>query len=149
MTENNFDLIVIGGGPAGYVGSIRAAQLGMKVACVDSRKTLGGTCLNVGCIPSKALLNISEKFSEISSKGFADLGIKVQSSKLDLNQVMNKKNEIVSSLTSGIDFLMKKNKITRLNGKAKFKNNKVISVINSDESKDYTADKIFHQATLF
>ena len=142
MTENKFDLIVIGGGPAGYVGSIRAAQLGMKVACVDARKTLGGTCLNVGCIPSKALLNISEKFSEISSKGFADLGIKVQSSKLDLNQVMNKKNEIVSSLTSGIDFLMKKNKITRLNGKAKFKNNKVISVINSDESKDYTADKI-------
>ena len=118
MADTKFDLIVIGGGPAGYVAAIRAAQLGMTVACVDKRETLGGTCLNVGCIPSKALLNASEKYAEAASGHLAGLGIGVGKVKLDLAEMMAGKDKIVSGLTGGIDHLFKKNKITRLIGAA-------------------------------
>ncbi len=114
MSEN-FDLIVIGGGPAGYVGAIRAAQLGMKVACVEKRPTLGGTCLNVGCIPSKALLNSSEIFEE-TKHHTASHGINVKEVSLDLKAMLKRKDDIVKQLTTGIDFLFKKNKITRFIG---------------------------------
>ena len=100
MSEASFDLIVIGGGPAGYVAAIRASQLGMTVACIDKRDTLGGTCLNVGCIPSKALLNASEKFAEASSGALEGLGVKISSVKLDLDAMMESKDNIVSGLTS-------------------------------------------------
>jgi len=95
-----FDLVVIGGGPGGYTGAIRAAQLGMKVACIEKRKTLGGTCLNVGCIPSKALLNFSEKYEE-AREHFADIGIKT-SVKLDLKKMLAKKDSVVNDLCKGI-----------------------------------------------
>jgi dihydrolipoamide dehydrogenase len=116
----DFDLIIIGSGPGGYVCAIRAAQLGMRVAIIEKRAgggkpRLGGTCLNVGCIPSKALLDSSEKFSE-ASKTFAEHGIDVGSPKLDLQRMMARKDKVVSSLVDGISFLMKKNKITVLAG---------------------------------
>lgn len=114
MSEN-FDLIVIGGGPAGYVGAIRAAQLGMKVACVEKRPTLGGTCLNVGCIPSKALLNSSEIYEEAKHHASAH-GIKIKDISLDLPAMLKRKDDVVKQLTQGIDFLFKKNKITRIVG---------------------------------
>src|ERR1700760_3209079 len=104
-----YDVVIIGGGPGGYNAAIRAGQLGLKVACVESRKTLGGTCLNVGCIPSKALLHASEMFEE-AGKGFAALGIKVSTPELDLPQMHKQKDESVTSLTKGIEFLFKKNK---------------------------------------
>ncbi len=114
MSEN-FDLIVIGGGPAGYVASIRAAQLGMKVACVEKRKTLGGTCLNVGCIPSKALLHSSHLFEEMKHHGESH-GIEASGVKLNLGNLLKRKDDVVKGLTQGIDFLFKKNKITRFVG---------------------------------
>jgi dihydrolipoamide dehydrogenase len=112
--ENTFDVVIIGGGPAGYVGAIRAAQLGFKVACVEKRPTLGGTCLNVGCIPSKALLHSSELFEE--TKHGESHGIIAKDVKLDLAKLLGRKDELVKSLTQGIDFLFKKNKITRFLG---------------------------------
>lgn len=112
-----FDLVVIGGGPAGYTGAIRASQLGMRVACIEKRKTLGGTCLNVGCIPSKALLNFSEKYEDARTH-FADIGI-LADAKLDLKKMLSKKEQIVSDLCKGIDGLFAKNKITRFVGTAK------------------------------
>lgn len=113
MTEQ-FDVIVIGGGPGGYVAAIRAAQLGLKTACVEKRGALGGTCLNVGCIPSKALLESSEKFADASHE-FAKHGIKV-SPTLDLPTMMARKNEVVTQFTKGIEGLFKKNKVTYLKG---------------------------------
>src|SRR5437868_14700162 len=110
-----YDLTVIGTGPGGYVCAIRAAQLGMKVAVVEKDKTYGGTCLNVGCIPSKALLQSSEFYHE-ASHDFANHGIKIESVKLDLATMMARKNKIVSELTGGIEFLFKKNKITGIKG---------------------------------
>ena len=98
MSETAFDLIVIGAGPGGYVAAIRAAQLGMKVACVDRRDSLGGTCLNVGCIPSKALLNASEHYADAAGGGLAALGISVGNVKLDLAKMMQGKDDIVGSL---------------------------------------------------
>jgi len=113
MTEQ-FDVIVIGGGPGGYVAAIRAAQLGLKTACVEKRGTLGGTCLNVGCIPSKVLLESSEKFADAQHE-FAKHGIEA-SVKLNLGQMMARKTEVVSSFTKGIEGLFKKNKVTYLQG---------------------------------
>src|SRR4051812_11725994 len=118
MTTSNFDLIVIGGGPAGYVAAIRAAQLGMKVACVDKRKTFGGTCLNVGCIPSKALLDSSEHFFHAKAK-LQKHGIVVGDVQLDLPQMMKRKEAIVRQLVNGIGGLFKKNKVEGISGKAK------------------------------
>ena len=108
--ENNFDLIVIGGGPGGYVCAIRAAQLGLKTACVESRGTLGGTCLNVGCIPSKSLLNSSELFSKAKNQ-FSNIGIETGDVKLNLNRMMTNKSKSVQILTKGVEFLFKKNKV--------------------------------------
>lgn len=117
---SNYDVIVIGAGPGGYVCAIRAAQLGMKVACVESRATLGGTCLNVGCIPSKALLSASEKFEE-AEHHLGAMGIKIGSVKLDLPGMMGHKDQVVSSNTKGIEFLFKKNKVDWLKGRGVIK----------------------------
>ena len=113
--STSYDLIVIGGGPGGYVAAIRAAQLGLQVACVEKRESLGGTCLNIGCIPSKALLTSSEKFAEAGHE-LAAHGVKVGSVKLDLPAMMAHKDAVVSDNTKGIDFLFKKNKIDRYLG---------------------------------
>jgi len=114
MSES-FDVIVIGAGPGGYVCAIRAAQLGMKVACVEKRATLGGTCLNIGCIPSKALLTSSEQY-EHATHGLADHGIGVTGVSLDLARMQARKGEVVGANVKGVEFLFKKNKITWLKG---------------------------------
>jgi dihydrolipoamide dehydrogenase len=113
--SDSFDLIVIGAGPGGYVCAIRAAQLGMKVACVESRATLGGTCLNIGCIPSKALLHSSEEFHK-ATHAMADQGIKVGSVALDLARMQARKGEVVTANVKGVEFLFRKNKVTWLKG---------------------------------
>ncbi len=115
MSDDTFDLIVVGGGPGGYTAAIRAAQLGMKTACVEKRGTLGGVCLNVGCIPSKALLKSSELFEE-AQHDFADRGIEIGSIKLNLDKMLGQKNTAVEGLTQGIEFLFKKNKVTYFKG---------------------------------
>src|SRR3546814_825193 len=115
MSDKQYDLVVIGGGPGGYVAAIRAAQLGMKTACVEGRGALGGTCLNVGCIPSKALLQSSEKYAD-ASRHFAAHGIKVEGLGLDLAAMMGRKDKVVKDLTGGIEFLFKKNKIDYVKG---------------------------------
>ena len=114
--ENNFDLVVIGGGPGGYVCAIRAAQLGLKTACVESRGALGGTCLNVGCIPSKSLLNLSENFHK-AKNDFNQQGIEIDGIKLNIEKMMSNKNKSIQVLTKGVEFLFKKNKITYFKGK--------------------------------
>ena len=114
--NDNYDIIVIGGGPGGYVCAIRAAQLGLKAACVESRGTLGGTCLNIGCIPSKSLLNLSENFHK-AKKDFSNQGIEVSEVKLNIEKMMNNKNKSVQILTKGVEFLFKKNKVSYLKGK--------------------------------
>jgi dihydrolipoamide dehydrogenase len=116
MTEH--DIIIIGGGPGGYVAAIRAAQLGLNTACIDMEKPLGGTCVRVGCIPSKALLESSAKFAE-AQHDLATHGVKVSGVELDLVSMLKRKDQIVATLTRGVDGLMKKNKITRYHGKAR------------------------------
>ena len=128
MSEK-FQAVVIGGGPGGYVCAIRLAQLGLKTACIDSRGTLGGTCLNIGCIPSKSLLNLSEKFSK--AKNFSNLGIEVSDVKLNLEKMMQNKEKAVSVLTKGVEFLFKKNKITYFKGIGSFKSTNKISILDS------------------
>ena len=113
--SDSFDLIVIGAGPGGYVCAIRAAQLGLKVACVEKRETLGGTCLNIGCIPSKALLQSSEEF-EHTRHALADHGVIVDGVRLDLDRMQARKREVVAANTKGIEFLFRKHKITWLKG---------------------------------
>jgi dihydrolipoamide dehydrogenase len=120
MSDTEFDVIVIGAGPGGYVAAIRAAQLGLKTACVESRETLGGTCLNVGCIPSKALLHASELFEEAHDGTLAKWGIKTSGVELDLDVMHAGRREAVKGLTGGIEFLFKKNKVTWLKGHAQF-----------------------------
>ena len=115
-----YDLVVIGGGPGGYVAAIRAAQLGMKTACVEMRGSLGGTCLNVGCIPSKHLLHASHAYEE-AGHAFANLGVKVSGLELDLKQMLKSKDEVVDGLTSGIEFLFKKNKVDYVIGRGSIK----------------------------
>jgi dihydrolipoamide dehydrogenase len=128
----DYDLIIIGSGPGGYVAAIRAAQLGMKVACVEKESTLGGTCLNIGCIPSKALLNSSEKYIEFKNHA-EEHGIKTGKVDLDLSTLMQRKDKIVKQLTAGIGFLFKKNKITYVNGTASFVDKQNIKVKSSKE----------------
>lgn len=118
MSEDIFDLIVIGGGPGGYTAAIRAAQLGMKVALVEKRETLGGVCLNEGCIPSKALLDSSELFA-LTRNDCARHGIVIEGPTLDLSTMMARKEDVVRKLTDGIAFLMRKNKIQRFHGSGK------------------------------
>ena len=105
--ENNFDVIIIGGGPGGYVCAIRAAQLGLKTACIESRGSLGGTCLNVGCIPSKSLLNLSENYHK-AKKDFNNQGIEISDIKLNINKMMSNKDKSVQVLTKGVNFYLKK-----------------------------------------
>src|SRR5467141_1771211 len=114
MTDR-YDVVIIGGGPGGYVAAIRAAQLGLKTACVDSRGSLGGTCLNIGCIPSKALLQSSEKFAE-AGRDLAEHGVKVGEVSLDLAAIMSRKDKVVTTLTRGVEFLFRKNKVDWLQG---------------------------------
>ncbi len=128
MAEYDYDVLVIGAGPGGYVAAIRAAQLGMKVACADGRETLGGTCLNVGCIPSKALLHGSEKFDEVSNGTFVTYGIKTGPVELDLTAMQAQKLDSVKQLTGGIEFLFKKNKVTWLKGYAAFEDAHSVTV---------------------
>lgn len=116
--SDTFDVIVIGGGPGGYVCAIRAAQLGLKTACVENRGTLGGTCLNVGCIPSKAMLQSSHLFEE-ANHSFATHGIKVSKVELDLATMLARKDDVVKQNTTGIEFLFKKNKVTYIKGTGK------------------------------
>lgn len=113
--SDHYDVIIIGGGPGGYPAAIRAAQLGLRVACIESRKRLGGTCLNIGCIPSKALLESSERFIAARTE-FAEHGVEFDGLRLNLPQLMAHKDNVVSGLGNGIDFLMRKHKITRLVG---------------------------------
>src|ERR1700722_9719258 len=114
MAES-FDVIIVGSGPGGYVCASRAAQLGLKVACVEKRATLGGTCLNIGCIPSKALLHSSEDF-EKAGHGLAAHGILIDSVKLDLAKMQARKDDVVGANVKGVEFLFRKNKITWLKG---------------------------------
>ena len=115
LSDTSYDVVVIGGGPGGYVCAIRAAQLGLKTACVEQRGSLGGTCLNVGCIPSKALLHASEKFEE-ARHGLDKFGIKAGKVSLDLAALMTHKDKVVGDLTKGIEFLLKKNKVAYVKG---------------------------------
>ena len=137
-----FDLTVIGAGPGGYVAAIRAAQLGMKVAVIEKRKTLGGTCLNIGCIPSKALLHASEKFENINSNELTNYGIELSKPKLNISKMMENKNKVVSDLTKGIEFLFKKNKIAAFSGSAFIENPDKIIISNDKDNKTITSNKI-------
>ena len=138
MTDSQYDLIVIGSGPGGYVAAIRAAQLGFKTACVESRETLGGTCLNVGCIPSKAMLHASEMFHEAHSGALAKFGIDFNGVSLNLDQMHAEKAKAVDELTGGIAFLFKKNKVDWLKGRAAFTSANSIDVAGTH----YTAKNI-------
>ena len=138
---DNFDLVVIGGGPGGYVCAIRAAQLGLKTACVESRGTLGGTCLNVGCIPSKSLLNLSENFHK-AKKDFNQQGIEIDGIKLNIEKMMSNKNKSVQVLTKGVEFLFKKNKVTYIKGKAVLFSENDIIVYENNKKNNYKAKNI-------
>jgi dihydrolipoamide dehydrogenase len=128
MADYDFDVLVIGSGPGGYVAAIRAAQLGLKTACAESRDTLGGTCLNVGCIPSKALLHASELFEEAAHGTLAKWGVKTNGVEVDLDAMHGSRKEAVKGLTQGIEFLFKKNKVEWLNGHAKFESADTVKV---------------------
>jgi dihydrolipoamide dehydrogenase len=138
---DKFQIVVIGGGPGGYVCAIRLAQLGFKTACIESRNTLGGTCLNVGCIPSKSLLNLSEEFHKV--KNLSSKGIEIGEVKLNLSKMMKSKDKAVTVLTKGVEFLLKKNKVSYFKGTGSFKSKNEI-LIKDDKNKELTiqAEKI-------
>ena len=138
MSEK-FDVTVIGGGPGGYVCAIRLSQLGLKTACIEFRGSLGGTCLNVGCIPSKNLLNFSENFHK--AKNFTNIGIEVGEVKLNLGKMMKNKDKAVADLTKGIEFLFKKNKVTYFKGKGSFKRSNEISILADNKETVIQTDK--------
>jgi len=139
MTDNfDYDLLIIGSGPGGYVAAIRAAQLGLKTGCIESRETLGGTCLNVGCIPSKAMLHASELYHEAHSGALEKFGIKLSGAKLDLKQMLAEKDKAVEELTGGIAFLFKKNKVDWIKGRGAFEDAHTVKV----GDKSYTAKNI-------
>ena len=129
---DKFQAVVIGGGPGGYVCAIRLAQLGLKTACIESRGSLGGTCLNVGCIPSKSLLNLSEEFHKV--KNLSNKGIEVGEVKLNLDKMMKSKEKAVTVLTKGVEFLLKKNKVTYYKGVGSFKSKNEISIKDTDNN---------------
>ncbi len=139
--ENNFDVIIIGGGPGGYVCAIRAAQLGLKTACIESRGSLGGTCLNIGCIPSKSLLNLSENFHK-AKKDFNQQGIEISDIKLNIDKMMSNKNKSIQVLTKGVEFLFKKNKVTYLKGKGVLFSKNDVVVYNNNKKENYKAKNI-------
>ena len=128
----NHDLVIIGAGPGGYIAAIRAAQLGLNVACIEKERMLGGTCLRVGCIPSKALLESSELYKE-AEHSFKDRGINVGSLSLDLDKMLSQKDRTVKTMGGGIDSLFKKNKITRYTGHATITAPGKVSVDNDDK----------------
>ncbi len=130
-----FQAVVIGGGPGGYVCAIRLAQLGLKTACIESRGSLGGTCLNVGCIPSKSLLNLSEEFNKV--KNLSNKGIEIGDVKLNLSKMMKSKDKAVATLTKGVEFLLKKNKVTYYKGLGSFKSKNEILIMD-DQNKEIT-----------
>ena len=134
-TTTEHDVVIVGGGPGGYVGAIKAGQLGLKVACVEGRGALGGTCLNVGCIPSKALLNASHKFED-AQKHFASFGVMCGEVKLDLDAMMKKKDSAVSGLTKGIEGLFKKNKVDYVRGWGKITGPNQVTVAKSDGTQE-------------
>ena len=138
---DNFDLIVIGGGPGGYVCAIRAAQLGLKAACIESRGALGGTCLNVGCIPSKSLLNLSENFHK-AKKDFNQQGIEIEGIKLNIEKMMSNKNKSIQVLTKGVEFLFKKNKVTYIKGKGVLFSKNDIVVYENNKKTNYKSKNI-------
>ena len=138
MAEFDYDVLVIGAGPGGYVAAIRAAQLGLKTACAEGRETLGGTCLNVGCIPSKALLHASELFEEAASGALEKFGVKISGAKIDVAQMHAEKTKAVGELTGGIEYLFKKNKVDWLKGYAAFKDANTVEVA----GKSYRAKNI-------
>ncbi len=131
--SNKFQVVVIGGGPGGYVCAIRLAQLGFKTACIESRGSLGGTCLNVGCIPSKSLLNLSEEFHKVQN--LSNKGIEIGEVKLNLPKMMKNKDKAVTILTKGVEFLLKKNKVTYFKGFGSFKSKNEI-LIKDDKNKE-------------
>ncbi len=135
-----FDVIIIGSGPAGYVCAIRAAQLGLKVCCIEKNTTLGGTCLNIGCIPSKSLLHASQAYDQ--TKNYEALGISFSDVSFDLNKIMQSKNDSITKLTGGVNFLFKKNKITHKKGFAKIINNYEVEVSNNTNSDSVRAKNI-------
>ena len=139
--EENFDVIIIGGGPGGYVCAIRAAQLGLKTACIESRGTLGGTCLNVGCIPSKSLLNLSENYYK-AKKDFNNQGIEIGDIKLNINKMMSNKNKSVQVLTKGIEFLFKKNNVTYIKGKGVLFSENDVVVYEGENKTSYKSKNI-------
>ena len=141
MTDK-FQAVVIGGGPGGYVCAIRLSQLGLKTACIESRGSLGGTCLNIGCIPSKSLLNLSEEFHK--AKSLSNKGIEVGEIKLNLPKMMKNKDKAVTVLTKGVEFLLKKNKVTYFKGTGSFKSKNEILIIEKESKKETSikADKI-------
>jgi dihydrolipoamide dehydrogenase len=138
---DNFDLVVIGGGPGGYVCAIRAAQLGLKTACIESRGALGGTCLNVGCIPSKSLLNLSENFHK-AKKDFNQQGIEIEGVKLNIEKMMSNKNKSIQVLTKGVEFLFKKNKVTYIKGKGVLFSKNDIVVYEDNKKTNYKTKNI-------
>ncbi|CAO1649924.1 dihydrolipoyl dehydrogenase [Parasphingorhabdus sp. NYA22] len=139
MTDNfDYDLLIIGSGPGGYVAAIRAAQLGLKTGCIESRETLGGTCLNVGCIPSKAMLHASELYHEAHSGALEKFGVKLTGAKLDLKQMLAEKLKAVEELTGGIAFLFKKNKVDWIKGHGSFEDSHTVKV----GDKSYTAKNV-------
>jgi dihydrolipoamide dehydrogenase len=135
---DHYDIAVIGSGPGGYVAAIRSAQLGYKTVIIEKYDTLGGTCTNVGCIPTKALLDSTHHYAEAQYK-FKKHGIKLDIIELDFSQMYRRKAEVVSKNTGGLDFLMNKNNITRLKGTATFVNNSTIKIVNESEIKEITA----------
>lgn len=137
---DNYDVVIIGGGPGGYNCAIRAGQLGLKVACVEMRKTLGGTCLNVGCIPSKALLHASELY-EAAGKEFADMGIETGKISLNLEKMMGQKDDAVSGLTKGVAGLLKKNKVDHIEGKGRLAGKGKVVVTAADGSEKTLSTK--------
>jgi dihydrolipoamide dehydrogenase len=142
MADNSFDLIVIGSGPGGYVCAIRAAQLGLKTACVEKRRTLGGTCLNIGCIPSKAMLQSSHKFEE-AGHALALHGVKIGNVGLDLETMLTRKEKVVGENVKGIEFLFRKNKVTWLKGAARLDGaGKVVVKADGGGEETYTAKSI-------
>ena len=141
MASNQYDVTIIGSGPGGYVAAIRAAQLGMKVAIVEKNPTLGGTCLNVGCIPSKALLDSTEHFFQAKHQ-FASHGIQVSEPKIDMEQMIKRKAEVVAKTVGGVEFLMKKNKIEVLKGFGSFVDKNTIKITTEDgTSSEIKTDK--------
>ena len=140
MSNTEFDLVIIGGGPAGYVAAIRASQLGLNTACIESRGSLGGTCLNVGCIPSKAMLQSSEAYHQ-AVHGAKELGVEYKDVGFNLKQILKRKEGVVDQLTSGIEYLFKKNKVSYFKGFGSFVSKGQVKVVGDDGSEQVLSAK--------